>query len=61
MPIEQDRRIAEVVGREESRLRNFIRRRVPDLLSRKRYAVLQLRERWWGQPPVPPADISAHP
>ena len=30
MPIEQDRRIAEVVDREESRLRNFIRRRVPD-------------------------------
>ena len=30
MPIEPDRRIAEVVGREESRLRNFIRRRVPD-------------------------------
>jgi len=30
MPIEQDRRIAEVVDREESRLRNFIRRRVRD-------------------------------
>src|SRR6478736_1312668 len=30
MPIDQDRRIAEVVDREESRLRNFIRRRVPD-------------------------------
>jgi RNA polymerase sigma factor (sigma-70 family) len=30
MPIEQDRRIVEVVDREQSRLRNFIRRRVPD-------------------------------
>jgi len=30
MALEQDRRIAEVVRREESRLRNFIRRRVPD-------------------------------
>src|SRR6478609_8960493 len=30
MPIEPDRRIAEVVDREESRLRSFIRRRVPD-------------------------------
>ncbi len=30
MPIEPDRRIAEVVDREESRLRNFIRGRVPD-------------------------------
>jgi len=28
--LEQDRRISEVVGREQSRLRNFIRRRVPD-------------------------------
>lgn len=28
--LEQDRRIGEVVGREQSRLRNFIRRRVPD-------------------------------
>jgi RNA polymerase sigma factor (sigma-70 family) len=27
---EQDRRISDAVGREESRLRNFIRRRVPD-------------------------------
>jgi RNA polymerase sigma factor (sigma-70 family) len=27
---EQDRRISEVVAREQSRLRNFIRRRVPD-------------------------------
>src|ERR671936_1032646 len=27
---EQDQRIAEVVRREQSRLRNFIRRRVPD-------------------------------
>jgi RNA polymerase sigma factor (sigma-70 family) len=27
---DQDRRISEVVGREQSRLRNFIRRRVPD-------------------------------
>src|SRR6185503_3765123 len=30
MTLEQDQRIAEVVGREQSRLRNFIRRRVPD-------------------------------
>jgi RNA polymerase sigma factor (sigma-70 family) len=31
MALEQDGRIAEVVRREQSRLRNFIRRRVPDL------------------------------
>ena len=30
MALEQDQRIAEVVERERSRLRNFIRRRVPD-------------------------------
>jgi RNA polymerase sigma factor (sigma-70 family) len=30
MALEQDQRIAEVVKREQSRLRNFIRRRVPD-------------------------------
>jgi len=30
MAIEQDRRISDVVKREQSRLRNFIRRRVPD-------------------------------
>jgi len=30
MPLEQDRQISEVVKREQSRLRNFIRRRVPD-------------------------------
>ena len=30
MALEQDRRISEVVEREQSRLRNFIRRRVPD-------------------------------
>ena len=30
MALEQDRRITEVVQRERSRLRNFIRRRVPD-------------------------------
>ncbi|HSE48444.1 MAG TPA: sigma-70 family RNA polymerase sigma factor [Terriglobales bacterium] len=30
MPCEQDQRITEVVQRERSRLRNFIRRRVPD-------------------------------
>jgi RNA polymerase sigma factor (sigma-70 family) len=30
MAIEQDQRISEVVQREQSRLRNFIRRRVPD-------------------------------
>jgi RNA polymerase sigma factor (sigma-70 family) len=30
MTLEQDRRISEVVKREQSRLRNFIRRRVPD-------------------------------
>jgi len=30
MPLEQDRQLSEVVKREQSRLRNFIRRRVPD-------------------------------
>jgi RNA polymerase sigma factor (sigma-70 family) len=30
MAFEQDQRISEVVGREQSRLRSFIRRRVPD-------------------------------
>jgi RNA polymerase sigma factor (sigma-70 family) len=30
MALEQDRRISEVVTREQSRLRNFVRRRVPD-------------------------------
>src|SRR5437870_4621823 len=30
MTVEQDRRISEVVKREQARLRNFIRRRVPD-------------------------------
>ena len=30
MALDQDQRISEVVGREQSRLRNFIRRRVPD-------------------------------
>src|SRR5438034_5982274 len=30
MALEHDRRISEVVTREQSRLRNFIRRRVPD-------------------------------
>jgi RNA polymerase sigma factor (sigma-70 family) len=30
MTLEQDQRISEVVGREQSRLRSFIRRRVPD-------------------------------
>src|SRR6266446_167526 len=30
VPLEQDRRISDVVKREQSRLRNFIRRRVPD-------------------------------
>ena len=30
MSREQDQRISDVVGREQSRLRNFIRRRVPD-------------------------------
>src|SRR5206468_4159169 len=30
MALEQDRRISEAVRREQSRLRNFIRRRVPD-------------------------------
>ncbi len=33
MTFEQDRRISEVVKREQSRLRNFIRRRVPDPLD----------------------------
>ena len=39
MQIEQDRRISEVVDREQSRLRDFIRRRVPD--SRDAEDVLQ--------------------
>jgi DNA-directed RNA polymerase specialized sigma24 family protein len=30
MALEQDRRISDVFKREQSRLRNFIRRRVPD-------------------------------
>src|SRR5947209_19956831 len=30
MALEQDQRISDVVRREQSRLRNFIRRRVPD-------------------------------
>ena len=30
MPVDQDRRISDVVNRDRSRLRNFIRRRVPD-------------------------------
>jgi RNA polymerase sigma factor (sigma-70 family) len=30
MPLDEDQRISEVVKREQSRLRNFIRRRVPD-------------------------------
>src|ERR1700691_3536243 len=33
MTLEQDRRISDVVKREQSRLRNFIRRRVPDPLD----------------------------
>jgi len=33
MAIEQDQRISDVVKREQSRLRNFIRRRVPDPLD----------------------------
>jgi len=33
MALEQDQRITEVVKREQSRLRNFIRRRVPDPLD----------------------------
>jgi RNA polymerase sigma factor (sigma-70 family) len=33
MSLEQDQRISEVVKREQSRLRNFIRRRVPDPLD----------------------------
>ncbi|MGP0019368.1 MAG: RNA polymerase sigma factor [Candidatus Sulfotelmatobacter sp.] len=33
MALEQDRRISDVVKREQSRLRNFIRRRVPDPLD----------------------------
>lgn len=30
MPLEQDQRISKVVQKEQSRLRNFIRRHVPD-------------------------------
>src|SRR5471030_2295925 len=33
MSLEQDRRISDVVTREQSRLRSFIRRRVPDPLD----------------------------
>lgn len=33
MALEQDQRISEAVDREQSRLRNFIRRRVPDVLD----------------------------
>src|SRR5258707_13554481 len=33
MALEQDQQISEVVRREQSRLRNFIRRRVPDPLD----------------------------
>ena len=33
MPLEQDQHISDVVKREQSRLRNFIRRRVPDPLD----------------------------
>ena len=33
MALEQDQRISEVVKREQSRLHNFIRRRVPDPLD----------------------------
>lgn len=33
MPLEQDRRISEIVKRERSRLLNFVRRRVPDPLD----------------------------
>ena len=39
MALEQDQRISEVVKREQSRLRNFIRRRVPD--SRDAEDILQ--------------------
>src|SRR2546426_11510841 len=39
MALEQDQRISEVVRREQSRLRNFIRRRVPD--SRDAEDILQ--------------------
>src|SRR5579863_10173213 len=39
MSFEQDRRISDVVQREQSRLRNFIRRRVPD--SRDAEDILQ--------------------
>src|SRR6266581_7839890 len=39
MALEQDERISEVVRREQSRLRNFIRRRVPD--SRDAEDILQ--------------------
>ena len=42
---EQDQRISEVVKREESRLRKFIRRRVPD--PRDAEDVLQDVFYWW--------------
>jgi hypothetical protein len=35
MPLEQDQRISKVVKREQFRLRNFIRRRVPAARSKK--------------------------
>ena len=43
---EQDQRISEVVKREQSRLRNFIRRRVPDPLDAE--DILQdVSTSWW--------------
>ena len=56
MAFEQDQRISEMVKREQSRLRNFIRRRVPDprdaediLQERERFRQ-RMRERWGFDP-----------
>ena len=48
MALEQDQRISEVVKREQSRLRNFIRRRVPD--PRDAEDILQESSTSWWKP-----------
>lgn len=56
MAREQDGRISEVVRRERSRLRSFIRRRVPDprdaedILQDVFYKLVEVRERWGFDP-----------
>ena len=60
MAIEQDRRISEVVRREQSRLRNSIRRRVSD--PRDAEDILQERlPRAGGSEPAADADRARHP